>query len=145
METLRFDLASRCLLPAEVPKYLEKNVAEIQEKLHGLGLPAFEKQWYQSLFVDRLRILTVLHALAITHGDIKEEHFRLSDEFHDVGIFDFCRSYTYTPRFPYMTNAARPRTLKRAMEIERSHIQALVISRFVYIFRVYNCLHTDQS
>lgn len=131
MEPLRSDLESRCLLSADIPIHLTRDVEKIRERLKELKLPELEAKWCQSLLIDRLRILTVLHTLALTHGDIKEEHFRLPGEFHDVGLFDFSRSYTFTPRLPYMTNASRPRTLKRAIEIERSHIHYLIMLRCV--------------
>lgn len=106
IDFMKSNLESRYILSAEIPDCFIKCVERLQRKLDVLGISGLEAKWYLSLLVDRLRVLTVLHSLAITHGDLKEDHHRLPGEFHDVGLFDFSRSYTFTPNFPYSINGS---------------------------------------
>lgn len=118
LELLRSSLRSRCMCSNSVPSYLMTDLQLLRDEMKaGVEVKSGEKcgtkllllpleiQWYESLFLDRLKRLTALHYIGITHGDIKEDHFRLPTDFHDCVLFDFSRAYTFTPQRPYMVQA----------------------------------------
>lgn len=42
----------------------------------------------------------MLYLIGITHGDIKEDHFRLLGDFYDTILFDFSYAYMITLEQP---------------------------------------------
>uniref|UniRef100_A0A093XBF6 Protein kinase domain-containing protein n=1 Tax=Talaromyces marneffei PM1 TaxID=1077442 RepID=A0A093XBF6_TALMA len=102
IEYLRPSLTSRCICSNSVPAYFSKDLELLRKEKTHINLSNLEKRWYESLFIDRLKRLTALHSIGITHGDIKEDHFRLPGDFHDTVLFDFSRAYTITSERPYL-------------------------------------------
>lgn len=105
LEALKPKTASRRVLSAEIPAALKTDVKEIYRKLKAFSLLTdFEIDWYCSLFSDRLRQVAALHEIGITHGDIRDDHFRIPGDFYDIALYDFSASYTFTFSRPYMAN-----------------------------------------
>ncbi|KNG90420.1 hypothetical protein ANOM_001014 [Aspergillus nomiae NRRL 13137] len=125
LELIRPRLASRRILAA----CTERNL-EFKNRLSALGfLSVFELEYYISLFHDRIRRLLALHRLGITHGDVRDDHFRLSGDFHDTVLYDFSVSYTFSPVTPYLINFRRPRSLKDISESEQAMVREDIIER----------------
>lgn len=102
LEAIKPELASRRILATEARSEvsLTEHIEGFSEELDNIVLSHFEKSWYQSLFSDRLRRLTTLHNIGITHGDVRDHHFRLSGDFYDTVLYDFSSSYNFSPTRP---------------------------------------------
>ncbi|KAL2808804.1 hypothetical protein BJX63DRAFT_16714 [Aspergillus granulosus] len=125
LEAIRPKLSSRRLLAASQEKR-----TEFRNRLDNLGyLSEFEEGYYISLLIDRTKRLLALHNLGITHGDIKEEHFRLPGDYYDTVLYDFSRSYTYSPDPPYLVNLRQPRSLMEISRAEQQFVEELVFDR----------------
>ncbi|KAE8352651.1 hypothetical protein BDV28DRAFT_157718 [Aspergillus coremiiformis] len=72
----------------------------------------FEYKWYCSLLKDRLRCLNALHQIGVTHGDVKDHHFRLPDDIYDTVLYNFSELYTFSNKWPFRINSNRPQPLK---------------------------------
>lgn len=140
IEYLRSSLTSRCICSSSVPPYFSKDLELLRNESTNTNLSTLERRWYESLFIDRLKRLTALHSIGITHGDIKEDHFRLPGDFHDTVLFDFSRAYTITSERPYLVQGyvidsryksrwATWRSMQRLVEMERRWLRALIITR----------------
>ncbi|KAE8146874.1 hypothetical protein BDV25DRAFT_132567 [Aspergillus avenaceus] len=126
LETIKPNLASRRILAAERFSVV---VQEFGRRLRQLSLTSFEIEWYQSLLDNRLRRVNALYDIGITHGDIRDDHFRIPGDFYDTVLYDFSISYTYSPNWPYCVNAGRPRSLSSIQKRERNHIQNQIYRR----------------
>jgi len=78
---------NRHLRPSEVPPYLHDYMARFQDHLKTLNLPPVEEMWYSQILLGRAMSLTTLHAMCITHGDVKNDCFQISHHPHDVGLW----------------------------------------------------------
>lgn len=137
-------LKSRCLCSNSLPPYFNQDVQLLREDNKGKNLSLLEFRWYESLFIDRLKRLTALHSIGITHGDIKEDNFRILNDFHDTVLFDFSHAYTITPQRPHMVQGyvidsryskrwATRRSMQKLVELERNWLRALINKRYVSI------------
>ncbi|GKZ73482.1 hypothetical protein AnigIFM50267_010412 [Aspergillus niger] len=127
LECIRPKLSSRRILAAGKE---HSHGDKFKEKLSGLGsLSDFEVDYYDSLFTDRIRRLLTLHRLGITHGDIKDEHFRLPMDFFDTVLYDFSHSYTFSPVKPYLLSFSLPRPLKNISKYEQTMVESQVFER----------------
>lgn len=133
MKGLRPNLKSRRLLAAEVHLEIQQVLQDFDQEWTGLSsLTPFEKDWYRSLLTDRLRRVSALHDIGISHGDIRDDHFELPGDFYDTVLYDFSISYTFSPSWPYLVSRRRPsRSLKRLKEWERLLVIRGVMERFV--------------
>lgn len=142
IEYLRPSLKSRCICSNSIPTYFNNDLELLRNESTYISLSTLEKRWYESLFTDRLKRLTALHSIGITHGDIKEDHFRLPRDFHDTVLFDFSRAYTITSERPYVVQGrvidsryasrwATWRSMQELVEMERRWLRALVITRYL--------------
>lgn len=139
LEAIKLVLASRRVLAAEVLSDLASDLAEplahFTEKLKELllakevQLTEFELNWYQSLFGDRLRRMLLCTLLGITHGDIRDHHFRLPTDFYDTVLYDFSISYTLSPSGTYLIKFRRPKSLAFIKAREQMHLEELVLER----------------
>ncbi|OCT52735.1 hypothetical protein CLCR_11116 [Cladophialophora carrionii] len=69
-----------------------------------------------------------LHGLGISHGDVKPDCFHPPGSTHDIALYDFSRSYTFSPERPCLTNGTRRlRTLKRAEKVDCRNVQKTVL------------------
>lgn len=137
METIYPDLASRRMLAAEPS-------SDMTERLHNalaLGLqekdPAekgrlgsFEIAWYTSLLNDRLRRITALHDIGLVHGDIRDDHFRLPQDFYDTVLYDFSASYTFSSLLP-CRRQRRLLPLSVCRQNEREAVFEIILDRSV--------------
>ncbi|KAF4229291.1 hypothetical protein CNMCM8980_005044 [Aspergillus fumigatiaffinis] len=119
LEAIKPELASRRILAA----HNHNGTGRVESLRRGLqnlnlNLSDFEREFYCSLLADRCRRLSTLHSLAITHGDVKDEHFRLPGDFHDTVLYDFSVSYTFSPEPPYLVNFRSPQPLKVISDYE---------------------------
>lgn len=128
LEAIKPDLRSRRILAADNHRLLPRSFEEDLEKLH---LSPFEYEWYCSLLCDRLRRLAALHRIGVTHGDVKDWHFRLPGDIYDTVLFDFSESYTFSPEWPFRVNSGKPRPLSKISEGERRCVELLVKERQV--------------
>ncbi|GKZ91549.1 hypothetical protein AnigIFM59636_004180 [Aspergillus niger] len=127
LECIRPKLSSRRILAAHKE---HSHGDKFKDKLSGLGsLSDFEVDYYDSLFTDRIRRLLTLHRLGITHGDIKDEHFRLPMDFFDTALYDFSHSYTFSPVKPYLLSFSLPRPLKNISRYEQTMVESQVFER----------------
>ncbi|KAI2896177.1 hypothetical protein CBS63078_8298 [Aspergillus niger] len=127
LECIRPKLSSRRILAAHKE---HSHGDKFKDKLSGLGsLSDFEVDYYDSLFTDRIRRLLTLHRLGITHGDIKDEHFRLPMDFFDTVLYDFSHSYTFSPVKPYLLSFSLPRPLKNISRYEQTMVESQVFER----------------
>lgn len=126
LEAIKPDFRSRRILAADNPLALP---GSFQEDIEKLSLSPFERDWYCSLLGDRLRRLGALHRIGVTHGDVKDWHFRLPGDFHDTVCFDFSDSYTFSPKWPFRVSSGRPRPLSRISEGERKRVELQVKDR----------------
>lgn len=125
LEPIRPKLASRRILAAH-----SDDACEIWNRLNIIGLLSdFELEYYHSLFHDRIRRLLALHRLGITHGDVRDDHFRLPGDFHDTVLYDFSISYTFSPVMPYLVNFRPPCSLKNISEIEQAMVEQQIFER----------------
>lgn len=124
LESIRPKLASRRILAA----HREDN-CEIQDQFNHLGLSDFELEYYHSLFHDRIRRLLVLHKLGITHGDVRDDHFRLPGDFYDTVLYDFSHSYTFSSVMPYLVNFRPPCSLKTISDYEQTMVKQQIYER----------------
>ena len=86
LEGIKQDLRSRRILAVGNHPTVPES---FQEDLRKLRLSPFEYDWYCSLLCDRLRRLAALHRIGVTHGDVKDWHFRLPGDIYDTVCFDF--------------------------------------------------------
>lgn len=124
LESIRPKLASRRILAA----HREEN-CEIQNQLNHLALSDFELEYYHSLFHDRIRRLLVLHKLGITHGDVRDDHFRLPGDFYDTVLYDFSHSYTFSSVMPYLINFRPPCSLTMISDCEQTKVKQQIYER----------------
>lgn len=159
LEQLRSSLRSRCLFSNTVPPSLEADLQLLRGDLDAFEsekcgdgaqrrLSILERKWCESLFVDRLKRLTTLHLIGVTHGDIKEDHFRLSDaDFHDTALFDFSHAYTFTSDRPYMVQTcviysrfsnrmSTFRSMQKIVQMERDWVRKLICIRYASYFHL---------
>lgn len=131
LEAIKPELASRRILAAETRSAvsLTEHIEKFSEELENIVLSHFEKSWYQSLFSDRLRRLMALHNIGITHGDVKDDHFRLPEDFYDTVLYDFSSSYTFSPSRPCLR---RPQPLSILKNNEQNILRGLVLQRSVW-------------
>ncbi|KAJ5549792.1 hypothetical protein N7535_002267 [Penicillium sp. DV-2018c] len=113
-------LSSRRILAAVAndDTQTKQHIESLRSRLQSLDLSDFEGEFYRSLLTDRCRRLSTLHSLAITHGDVKDEHFRIPGDFYDGVFYDFSHSYTFSPELPYSVNIRKPRPLKDIAHLE---------------------------
>ncbi|KAA8649498.1 uncharacterized protein ATNIH1004_002169 [Aspergillus tanneri] len=124
LEFIKPELSSRRILATREPDATERHwnfMLRLQSIVPSLS--TFEVEYYCSLFIDRIRRLSALHNLAITHGDVRDDHFRLPGDFHDTVLYDFSVSYTFSSVPPYLINFRRPRSLKDISEYEQSCVE----------------------
>ncbi|KAL2812136.1 hypothetical protein BDW59DRAFT_44395 [Aspergillus cavernicola] len=125
LEPIRPKLVSRRILAA-----CKESSREFRNRLGVLGnLSDFEMEYYNTLFHDRIRRLLTLHELGVTHGDVRDDHFRLPGDFHDTVLYDFSLSYTFSPVTPYLVNFRLPRPLKDISESEQTMVEQQVFER----------------
>ncbi|OOF93557.1 hypothetical protein ASPCADRAFT_209500 [Aspergillus carbonarius ITEM 5010] len=125
LEPIRPKLASRRIVAAS-----KESSCEFQKQLNVLGsLSGFEMEYYYSLFHDRIRRLLALHRLGITHGDVRDDHFRLPGDFYDTVLYDFSHSYTFSPDTPYLVNFRPPCSLKDISDNEQAMVEHQICSR----------------
>jgi serine/threonine protein kinase len=118
----------RHLRPSEVPSYLHDYMARFQDHLKTLNLPPVEEMWYSQILLGRAMSLTTLHAMCITHGDVKNDCFQIPRHPHDVALYDFSLAYTFTPEKPCVMNGStRLIPLKQAAEIELHNAEIAVM------------------
>lgn len=129
LEAIKPELASRRILAAETLS-ASGLVEEFSRRLRGLSLCLFEMQWYESLFENRIRRITALYDIGITHGDIRDDHFRLRGDFYDTVLHDFSVSYTFSPtKRPYLVSFRKPRPLEEIKSHEQRQVQEQVFKR----------------
>lgn len=145
LELMRPSLRSRCICSNSIPAYLSEDLELLRKVSIDTTLSSLGRRYYESLFVDRLRRLTALHCIGVTHGDIKEEHFRLLNDFHDTTLFDFSRAYTITSERPcivqgytidsrYASRWATWRSMQKLVKMERNHVRGLIENRCDFFF-----------
>lgn len=128
MDLLQPGPSSWTLFPADIPEFLWQDLEIVDQELTAMVLPDLEKKWYRFLFLDRGRRVAALNALGISHGDIKHDCFGLSENFHDIALFDFSIAYTFTPQRPCLTNGTpKLRTLKRALWVDLSNTRYVTL------------------
>ncbi|KAE8350403.1 hypothetical protein BDV28DRAFT_162986 [Aspergillus coremiiformis] len=123
LEAVKPELYSRRILAGDISSYPE-DLSEINP-----ALSPFECEWYISLLNDRLRRLEALHRIGVTHGDVKDCHFRLPGDIYDTVLYDFSESYTFSPKWPFRVNSGRPRPLRGISEGERKRVRIQVEER----------------
>lgn len=87
LEALEPKISSRRVLSAEIPAAaLEADMKEFERELKTISslLTDFEIDWYRPLLSDRLRRVAALHEIGITHGDVRDDHFRIPGDFYDM-------------------------------------------------------------
>ncbi|RAL16649.1 uncharacterized protein BO97DRAFT_420046 [Aspergillus homomorphus CBS 101889] len=65
------------------------------------------RDWYRSLLQDRLRRLDALHRIGITHGDVKDWHFRVPGDSYDTVLYDSFAAYTFSEKWHFWKCASR--------------------------------------
>lgn len=89
LEAIKPTSDSRRLLgETQVSGVLADRIHWLDEQMDKISLSEWEKQWYRSLTIDRLRRVATLHDFGIIHGDIRDDHFRVeefSTIFHSQG------------------------------------------------------------
>ena len=118
LEAIKPGLCSRRIL-GEDTFQLPESFSSILDKL---PLSLFEREWYYSLLKDRLRRLNALHRIGLTHGDIKDCHFRLPGDIYDTVLYDFSASYTFSEKLPFRVNSGKPRPLRLISQGERERV-----------------------
>lgn len=127
LEMIYPDLASRRILAAET-HCVDDLTKSLHEGLQKKGISSFEIDWYRSLLGDRLRRVIALHKIGLTHGDIRDDHFRLPNDFYDTVLYDFSASYTFSPSIPCRR---RPRPLSVLQNIEKKMLFRIILERSV--------------
>lgn len=168
LEQLRPSLRSRCIFSNSVPSYLAADLQLLRDDLDAFEreeredeslrcLAPLERKWYESLLIDRLRRLSALHSIGVTPGDIKEDHFRLSNnDFHDIPLFDFSHSYTFTPQRPSMVQTcpiysrfahrrSAFRSMQKLVHMERSRVRGLILTRYAFAPLLLEALLNESS
>lgn len=121
----------RRLHSTKASRTIQDDVNILEEELTPAALTLVEKKWYVSIFKERLAKVMALHALGISHGDIKPDCFGIPGYVHDIALYDFSRSYTFTPERPCMTNGTqRLRPLKRAMKVDKRNIRLSIVELY---------------
>lgn len=134
-------LKSRCICSNSFPDHFDEDLRILREETEDKKLSALEARWYESLFIDRLKRLTAMHSIGITHGDIKEDSFRLFNDFHDTVLFDFSHAYTIMPQRPcavqgfvidsrFSERWATRRSMQKLVELERNWVRSLIRKRY---------------
>ncbi|KAH0829824.1 hypothetical protein FOPE_10606 [Fonsecaea pedrosoi] len=124
-DLLQPGIQDRRLQSASVPEVFRPYLDELQFALVNADLSDVEGSWYLSVLNNRLKMVTVLHALGISHGDIKGDSFGLPQSLHDIALHDFSRSYTFTPERPCRLRVG---PLKQVMDVERRQVQETVLN-----------------
>lgn len=127
LEMIYPDLASRRVLAAET-HCMDDLTNSLHQDLQEKGISSFEINWYKSLFSDWLRRITALHVIGLTHGDIRDDHFRLPNDFYDTVLYDFSASYTFSPSMPCRR---RLRPLSVLQNIEKEMLFRIILERSV--------------
>jgi serine/threonine protein kinase len=128
MSLLSAEASYRYLHSSEIPSHLREPMAALQAQLNTLNLPPVEEMWYSQIFLERAVKLTILHAICITHGDVKNNCFQIPHHPHDVALYDFSLAYTFTPEKPCMMNGSvRLIPLKKAAEIDLQNAEIAVM------------------
>ena len=99
LETIYPDLASRRILAAKT-HCVDDLTNSLHQDLQVKDISKFEIEWYKSLLSDRLLRIAALHNIGLTHGDVRDDHFRLPNDFYDTVLYDFSASYTFSPSIP---------------------------------------------
>ncbi|KAK9641599.1 hypothetical protein V6Z96_009393 [Aspergillus fumigatus] len=131
LEAIQPKLTSRRILAAQ-NRHGTGHIESLRRRLQdpNLNLSDFEKEYYCSLLADRCHRLVTLHSLAITYGDVKDEHFRLPGDFYDTVLYDFSISYTFSPEQPYLVNFRPPnKSLKDISHHELNSVEEQVYER----------------
>jgi hypothetical protein len=128
LEAVLPDLGSRRVLSAKAP-LSDDILVSFSERLKEVCLSPLEISWYQSLFADRFRRVAALHDIGITHGDIRDDHFRVPGDFYDTVLYDFSISYTFSPSWPYLVSFRRPRPLSDIRWREQKVVEDCVLAR----------------
>lgn len=133
MERAYPDLALRRILAASTSAEIHRTsdnhdpMQKLHQELHNIPcISPFEISWYESLLSDRLRRITALHDIGISHGDIRDDHFRLAGDFYDTVLYDFSASYVFSPSIPYRWRLRRLSDLRRD---EREILWQIVLQR----------------
>ncbi|KAE8355339.1 hypothetical protein BDV28DRAFT_129142 [Aspergillus coremiiformis] len=128
LEAIFPKLRSRRIL-AQTNTHHDSLIQEFRERLQIdiLNISPFEKDWYTSLFSNRLRQITTLHDIGITHGDVRDDHFRLPEDYYDTVLYDFSASYTFSPSMP--CNKRRRRPLLTVAKLERQQLHRIILNR----------------
>ncbi|PLN82968.1 hypothetical protein BDW42DRAFT_192558 [Aspergillus taichungensis] len=131
LEVIHSRLVSRRILAADHPSCGTEYAKRFSQRLRDsqVQLSDLEEKWYVSLFADRLRRLMALHRIGITHGDVRDDHFRLPKEFYDSVLYDFSIAYTFTPVKPYRMNCFRPLSLETMSKCEFKQLEDQVYER----------------
>ncbi|CAG7978308.1 unnamed protein product [Penicillium olsonii] len=136
VEAIKPDLSSRRILSEAVNSQSESFLTILRMLSERfcttpgvILLSPFEQDWYHSLLKDRLRRLDALHRIGITHGDIRDHHFRLPDDIYDTVLYDFSESYTFSMKQPFRVNGGRPRPLSLISEGERERVLLHIFDR----------------
>ncbi|KAE8155062.1 hypothetical protein BDV25DRAFT_170364 [Aspergillus avenaceus] len=127
LEAIKPELASRRVLAANSPTAnRSKSYEAFSQALDQMALSDFERCWYRSLFSDRFRRLLVLHDIGATHGDVRDDHFRLPGDFYDTVLYDFSSSYTFYPTWPCIR---RPKPLSAMTSNEQNILLEILLDR----------------
>ncbi|PLB38704.1 uncharacterized protein BDW47DRAFT_131283 [Aspergillus candidus] len=70
-------LASRRILAADHPSSTTESVKRSSDS---------EKKWYGPLLANQFRHLMTLYRIGITHGDVRDDHFRVLGDFYDTPL-----------------------------------------------------------
>ncbi|KAH8433805.1 uncharacterized protein LDX57_011439 [Aspergillus melleus] len=127
LERVTPDICSRRVL-GRCPRPEYDSFGDFIARLEDLPLSGFEKEWYISLTISRLRRLTALHEIGILHRDVCDEHFRLPNDFYDTVLYDFSHAYTVNSPWPYVQ---RPKPLAELIRIEQNEVLSSVFVRLV--------------
>lgn len=127
LEKIYPDLASRRVLAAEADS-MDNLTNSLHQDLQEKGMRSFEINWYTSLFSDRLRRIAALHNIGLTHGDVRDDHFRLPNDFYDTVLSDFSASYTFSPSIP-CRRRKRLKPLSVLQDIEKSTVFRIILER----------------
>lgn len=102
----------RLLSETQVSGSLADKIEWLSQEMDKQPLSELEKKWYKSLSIDRLRRVATLHDLGIIHRDIRDDHFRLPNDFYDTVLYDFSSSITLAdPLSPERRNTEQQQIL----------------------------------
>lgn len=130
LEKIYPDLASRHVLAAEAD-CMDNLTNSLHQDLQEKGMCSFEINWYTSLLSDRLRRIATLHNIGLIHGDVRDDHFRLPNDFYDTVLYDFSVSYTFSPSIP-CRRRKRLKPLSVLQDIEKSTVFRIILERSAY-------------